>query len=128
MSAIIGSDVQMKEILKATGYDCPEGMLGKTFSEVAGEGKWYCYKNNKSPYTGYYFKEEIPDADTPFITVKATNDLTLVLTSLRGRHPYIDSVTCKNGALTVAYKSSESSSSTSSYTLHRSPDDDLDLV
>ena len=38
MSAIIGSDVQMKEILKATGYDCPEGMLGKTFSEVTSGG------------------------------------------------------------------------------------------
>lgn len=34
MSATIGSNVQMKEILKATGYDCPEGMLGKTFSEA----------------------------------------------------------------------------------------------
>lgn len=128
MSAIIGSDVQMKEILKATGYDCPEGMLGKTFSEVTGVGKWYCYKTKTSPYTGFYFKEEIPDADTPFITVKATNNSTLVLTSLRERHPYVASVTCKNGVLTVTYKSSETSSSTSSYSIYRSPDEDLDLV
>lgn len=128
MSAIIGSDVQMKEILKATGYDCPEGMLGKTFSEVVGVGKWYCYKTKTSPYTGFYFKEEIPDADTPFITVKATNNSTLVLTSLRERHPYVVSVTCKGGVLTVSYKSSETSSSTSSYSIYRSPDEDLDLV
>lgn len=128
MSAIISNDVQMKEILKATGYDCPEGMLGKTFSEVVGVGKWYCYKNNKSPYVGFYFKEEIPDADTPFITVKATNDLTLVLSSLRERHPYVVSVTCKDGTLTVSYKSSETSSSTSSYSIYRSPAEDLDLV
>lgn len=34
MSAIIGSDVQMKEILKATGYDCPADLEGKTFAEA----------------------------------------------------------------------------------------------
>lgn len=128
MSAIISNDVQMKEILKATGYDCPEGMLGKTFSEVVDVGKWYCYKSKTSPYSGFYFKEEIPDADTPCITVKATNNLTLVLTSLREKHPYVVSVTCKDGTLTVTYKSSETSSSTSSYSIYRSPDDDLDLV
>lgn len=38
MSAIISSDVQMKEILKATGFDCPEGMLGKTFNEATSGG------------------------------------------------------------------------------------------
>lgn len=128
MSAIIGSDVQMKEILKATGYDCPEGMLSKTFSEVVGVGKWYCYKGKTSPYVGYYFKEEIPNADTPFITIKATNQATLVLSSLRERHPYIASVICKDGTLTISYKSSETSSSTSSYSLYRSPAEDLDLV
>ena len=129
MSAIISNDVQMKEVLKATGYDCPADLEGKTFNgATSGGGKWYCYKNNKSPYTGYYFKEEIPDADTPFITVKATNDLTLVLSSLRERHPYIISVTCKGGVLTVVYKNSETSSSSTSYSLYRSPDEDLDLA
>lgn len=128
MSAIISDVVQMQEILKATGFDCPEGMLGKTFSEVVGGKKWYCYKAKTSPYTGYYFKEEIPDADTPLIMTRATNDLTLVLTSLRERYPYVVSVTCKNGVLTVLYKNSETSSSTSSFNLYRSPDQDLDLV
>ena len=128
MSAVIGSDVQMKEILKATGYDCPEGMLGKTFSEATGGGKWYCYKSKTNPHTGFYFKEEIPDADTPFITVKATNDLTLILSSLRERHPYVVSVICKDGVLTISYKDSETSSSASSYNIYRSPDEDLDLV
>ena len=128
MSAIISSDVQMKEILKATGYDCPQGMLGKTFIEAVGGGKWYCYKVKTSPYIGYYFKEETPDADTPCITVRATNDLALVLTSLRERYPYVISVTRKDGVLTVLYKNSETSSSTTSFNLYRSPDQDLDLV
>ena len=52
MSAIISDVVQMKEILKATGFDCPEDMLGKTFSEVAGAGKWYCYKTKTNPLPG----------------------------------------------------------------------------
>ena len=38
MSAIISNDVQMKEILKATGYDCPDGMLGKTFEQATSGG------------------------------------------------------------------------------------------
>ena len=128
MSATISDKVMMKEVLKPTGFDCPEGMLGKTFSEATGGGKWYCYKDKTSPHIGYYFKEEIPDADTPFITVQATNNLTLVLTSLRERHPYVISVTCKGNVLTVVYKNSEASSSTASYSIYRSPDDDLDLV
>lgn len=129
MSAIISSDVQMKEILKATGFDCPTELEGKTFNEAtSGGGKWYCYKAKTSPYNGYYFKEEIPDADTPYISIKASNDATLILSSLRERHPYGISVICKNGVLTVSYKNSETSSSTSSYKLYRSPGEDLDLV
>lgn len=38
MSAIIGDNVQMKEILKATGYDCPVELEGKTFSEATAGG------------------------------------------------------------------------------------------
>ena len=38
MSAIIGNNVQMKEILKATGYDCPAGLEGKTFNEAVSGG------------------------------------------------------------------------------------------
>lgn len=82
MSATIGSNVQMKEILKATGYDCPEGMLGKTFSEVTGSGKWYCYKDKAAPYNPIYFKEEIPDADTPLITEESSSNRLLRHTTL----------------------------------------------
>lgn len=38
MSAIISNDVQMKEILKATGYDCPADLEGKTFNEATSGG------------------------------------------------------------------------------------------
>lgn len=38
MSAIISNDVQMKEILKATGYDCPQGMENKTFEQATSGG------------------------------------------------------------------------------------------
>ena len=38
MSAIISDVVQMKEILKATGFDCPQGMENKTFAEATSGG------------------------------------------------------------------------------------------
>ena len=38
MSAIISSDVQMKEILKATGFDCPAELEGKTFEQATSGG------------------------------------------------------------------------------------------
>lgn len=38
MSAIISNDVQMKEILKATGFDCPQGMENKTFEQATSGG------------------------------------------------------------------------------------------
>lgn len=38
MSAIISSDVQMKEILKATGFDCPAELQDKSFAEATSGG------------------------------------------------------------------------------------------
>ena len=38
MSAIISNKVMMKEVLKATGFDCPDGMENKTFEEAASGG------------------------------------------------------------------------------------------
>ena len=38
MSAIISDVVQMKEILKATGFDCPDGMEDKTFEQATSGG------------------------------------------------------------------------------------------
>lgn len=38
MSATISNDVQMKEILKATGFDCPAELEGKTFNEATSGG------------------------------------------------------------------------------------------
>lgn len=38
MSATISDAVQMKEILKATGFDCPQGMENKTFEQATSGG------------------------------------------------------------------------------------------
>lgn len=51
MSATISGKVMMKEVLKATGYDCHDGMKNKTFEEATtgggsgggGEDKLLCY-------------------------------------------------------------------------------------
>lgn len=38
MSATISDKVMMKEVLKATGFDCPDGMENKTFEEATSGG------------------------------------------------------------------------------------------
>ena len=38
MSATISDKVMMKEVLKATGFDCPAGMKNKTFEEATSGG------------------------------------------------------------------------------------------
>ena len=38
MSATISDRVMMKEVLKATGFDCPQGMENKTFEEATSGG------------------------------------------------------------------------------------------
>ena len=122
MSAIIGSDVQMKEILKATGYDCPADLEGKTFSEATGSGKWYCYKDKTAPYNPFYFKEEIPDVDTPLIAEESSSNRLLRHTTLWERYFHNVSVICNDGTLEVTFKNP------ATFTKYRSPDDDLNLV
>ena len=38
MSAVISGKVMMKEVLKATGFDCPQGMENKTFEQATSGG------------------------------------------------------------------------------------------
>ena len=57
MSATISDKVMMKEVLKATGFDCPQGMENKTFEQATsgggsggGEDKLLCYySDNQEP-------------------------------------------------------------------------------
>ena len=39
MSAVISDKVMMKEVLKATGFDCPQGMENKTFEQATSGGE-----------------------------------------------------------------------------------------
>ena len=66
MSAKIGNNIQIKEILKATGYDCPAGLEGKTFNEATqggggggSEDKLLCY------YLYKYFYSCVVYTDKP---------------------------------------------------------------
>lgn len=59
MSATISDKVMMKEVLKATGYDCPDGMENKTFEEATsgggsggGEDKLLCYYTDRQDPKG----------------------------------------------------------------------------
>ena len=127
MSAIISDKVMMKEVLKPTGFDCPQGMENKTFTEATGAGKWYCYKDKNTPYSPIYFKEEIPDVDTPLIMEESSSNRLLRHTTLWERYFHNVSVICNDGTLKVTFKNPESSTPTT-FTRYRSPDDDLNLV
>lgn len=39
MSAQIPETMLLSDLLKPTGYDCPEDLQGKTFAEATGSGK-----------------------------------------------------------------------------------------
>ena len=48
MSATIPENMQLDDLLKATGYDCPEALQGKTFEEATeGGGGGAVLENNK---------------------------------------------------------------------------------
>lgn len=51
MSAIISNDVQMKEILKVTGFDCPQEMENKTFERAT--SVFYTFKLHSTYATDY---------------------------------------------------------------------------
>lgn len=60
MSATISDTVQMKEILKATGYDCPESMLDKSFEQAtSGGGDRVPQKLNITANGNYYTPEGV---------------------------------------------------------------------
>lgn len=63
MGAILTDDVPILEILKPTGYNCPEKLMGKTWGDVAksgGASKLYawstsptmCYTLSETPAVG----------------------------------------------------------------------------
>lgn len=63
MSATIPDNMLMSDLLKATGYDCPEALQGKTFAEAVGGLKYHLYAWDYAGGTAIaYSEKEVPVA------------------------------------------------------------------
>lgn len=82
MSARIPSGMLLSDLLKATGYDCPSTLQGKTFAQAtAGAGAGVDIESNKavSINAGTYIQ---PVEITPSDTYEAMEKVTLTLTGV----------------------------------------------
>lgn len=79
MSAQIPETMLLKDLLKPSGYDCPEELLDKTFAEVVSGGAKVSTNTeitvDVSTYTG-------PIEITPGEDYDATKKVTLTLTNI----------------------------------------------
>lgn len=80
MSATIPETMPLSDLLKSTGYDCPEELQGKTFAEATAGGDVSVETNTEitvdvSTYTG-------PIEITPGEDYDATKKVTLTLTNI----------------------------------------------
>lgn len=123
MSATIPDNMLMSDLLKATGYNCPEVLKGKTFADaVSGGLKYHLYAWD---YAGgaviAYSEKEIPIAgDIVFLKedmeggkISDTSELKLIY------HVVSD----KDGKITV---SEHPEGQTGGYMFNRNPEDDYE--
>lgn len=110
MSATIPENMQLDDLLKATGYDCPEAFQGKTFEEATeGGGGGAVLENNKTV--------TITENGTTIITPSAGKDGMKKVTAtvnVPGKEEQTKSVTITaNGTTTVTPDSGKVLSSVS---------------
>lgn len=90
-ASVIPETTMMEDLLKPTGFDCPESMIGKTFAEVMGSATLYAWKSESDAHcytlsgtpevgdkvyagtdTGLLESATIAEVDTGTITVSST--------------------------------------------------------
>ena len=100
MSATISDRVMMKEVLKATGYDCPDGMENKTFEEATsgggsgggGEDKLLCYYADQQDPRGRVVYTDKPATQLSYRVVEDEGFVGSVLPKDEGKHLFIMSL------------------------------------
>lgn len=80
MSAQIPSTMRMKDLLKPSGYDCPEELLDKTFEEATSSGDTKISTNTAATVDVSQYTE--PVEITPAEGYDATKKVTLTLTNI----------------------------------------------
>ena len=89
----------MKEVLKATGYDCPDGMKNKTFEEATtggssggGEDKLLCYyADQQDPRCRVVYTDK-PATQLSYRVVEDEGFVGSVLPKDEGKHLFIMSL------------------------------------
>lgn len=97
MSATISDKVMMKEVLKATGYDCPDGMKNKTFEEATtgggsggGEDRLLCYYSDDQDPKGRIVYTDKPATQ---MHIDTTGDYEYTVLPIdEGKHLFITSL------------------------------------
>lgn len=97
MSATISDKVMRKEVLKATGYDCPDGMKNKTFEEATtgggsgggGEDKLLCYYSDLQDPRGRIVYTDKPATQLSYRVVGNESFDGSVLPKDEGKHLFI---------------------------------------
>ena len=100
MSATISDKVMMKEVLKATGYDCPDGMENKTFEEATtgggsgggGEDKLLCYYSDNQDPRGRVVYTDKPATQLSYRVVGNEAFEGSILPKDEGKHLFIMSL------------------------------------
>lgn len=100
MSATISDKVMMKEVLKATGYDCPDGMKNKTFEEATtgggsgggGGDKLLCYYSEHQDPRGRIVYTDKPATQLSYRVVEDEGFVSSVLPKDEGKHLFIMSL------------------------------------
>lgn len=100
MSATISDKVMMKEVLKATGYDCPDGMKNKTFEEATtgggsgggGGDKLLCYYADNQDPRGRVVYTDKPATQLSYRVVGDENFEGTTLPKDEGKHLFIMSL------------------------------------
>lgn len=79
MSANIPVNMRLDDLLKATGYNCPEELQGKTFDEATsggggGGGTLYAWNagSSESPHYVYFSFDIAPATQADFLQTKTT--------------------------------------------------------
>lgn len=122
MSATIPENMLLSDLLKATGYDCPEAMQGKTFAEITGGLKYHLYAWD---YAGgasiAYSEKEVPAAgDIVFLKEDMEGGKITDTSELKLMYHVVSDV---EGVITV---SEHPEGQSGGYVFNRNPDDDYE--